>query len=204
MLTRALRTDEQLALHIVGDSAAAIVLSLMEAIAPDSAWLRKRVRIEHAGIPYDLWPRASSKGLVLVGNLQLMPPPPISRGIPKLRLDTIIPTTMPVGLGSDASGSRSPYVGMYYALSMPFEPMISREQMVRQYTWGSAYAEFQEQEKGTIAPGKLADIAVLSQDIFTIATDQLPGTESVLTLVGGKVVWDAGVITASRPGASAR
>ena len=65
--------------------------------------------------------------------------------------------------------------------------------LVRAYTLGSAYAEFAEKEKGTLAPGMLADIAVLSQDIFTIPVDALPRTESVLTLVGGKIVWDAGV-----------
>ena len=40
----------------------------------------------------------------------------------------------------------------------------------------------------------LADVAVLSQDIFTVPVDALPRTESVMTLVGGKIVWDAGVL----------
>ena len=56
---------------------------------------------------------------------------------------------------------------------------------------GSAFAEFEEGDKGTLAKGKLADIAVLSQDIFTVPADALPATESILTLVGGKVVRDA-------------
>jgi predicted amidohydrolase YtcJ len=55
----------------------------------------------------------------------------------------------------------------------------------------SAYAEFQEKEKGTIEPGKLADIAVWSQDIFTVPAPELPKTVSVLTLVGGRVVYRA-------------
>ena len=59
------------------------------------------------------------------------------------------------------------------------------------YTRGSAFAEFEEGDKGTLARGKLADNAVLSQDIFTVAVDALPGTQSVLTLVGGKIVYDA-------------
>lgn len=54
-----------------------------------------------------------------------------------------------------------------------------------------AYAEFQEKEKGTIEPGKLADLAMLSQDIFTVPTDELPKTVSVLTMVGGKVIYEA-------------
>ena len=57
-------------------------------------------------------------------------------------------------------------------------------------TRGSAFAEFAEREKGTLAPGMLADIAVLSQDIFTVPARALPGTTSVLTIVGGKIVRD--------------
>jgi predicted amidohydrolase YtcJ len=66
--------------------------------------------------------------------------------------------------------------------------------LVRGYTLGSDYAEHTEREKGSIAPGMLADIAVLSQDIFTVQVAELPRTESVLTLVGGRVAWDAGVL----------
>lgn len=194
MLAHALATGEQLALHIVGDSTAAVVLSLMEELAPDSAWRRHRLRFEHAGVPFDLWPRASSKGIVQVANLQLLPSPPLSRMLPKMLRDTIVSADMPIALGSDAFGARSPYVGMYYALSLPLEPPLSREDIVRQHTLGSAFAEFQENEKGRLAPGMLADMAVLSQDIFTIPLEELPRTESVLTLIGGKVVWNGQVI----------
>jgi predicted amidohydrolase YtcJ len=73
---------------------------------------------------------------------------------------------------------------------------LSREEAIRMFTRNSAYAEFTEREKGTLAPGMLADLAVLSQDIFTIPAEALPNTRSVLTLVGGKVVYDAGAIAA--------
>jgi hypothetical protein len=59
------------------------------------------------------------------------------------------------------------------------------------YTAGSAFAERAEKEKGTLAPGMLADVAVLSQDIFTIPLAELPAVRSVLTMVGGKVVYAA-------------
>lgn len=62
------------------------------------------------------------------------------------------------------------------------------------YTLTSAYAEFAEKDKGSLEPGKLADLAVLSQDIFSVPTAELPKTQSVLTLVGGKSVYDAGVL----------
>ena len=68
---------------------------------------------------------------------------------------------------------------------------ITREQAVIAYTLTSAYAEFAEKEKGTLEPGKLADLAVLSQDIFTIPPPEMPKTTSVLTLVGGKIAFDA-------------
>ena len=65
---------------------------------------------------------------------------------------------------------------------------MSREQAVAAYTAGAAAAEREEARKGTLAPGMLADLAMLSQDIFTVAADALPKTVSVLTIVGGKVV----------------
>jgi predicted amidohydrolase YtcJ len=67
---------------------------------------------------------------------------------------------------------------------------VSREESVRIYTRGSAFAERLEAEKGTLVPGQLADLAVLSQDVFTIPAQALPATRSVLTIVGGDVVYD--------------
>jgi len=202
MLAEALRTREQIAFHVLGDSGVAIVLSLMESLAPDSAWQPLRVRFEHGGIvaPRDLWPRAVAKGIVIVYNLQLAPPPAIARTLPKAVLDTmeagmapVVFRSFPMGLGSDAV-ARSPFAGLHAELSLPYPTHPSREMLVRAYTWGSAFAEFAEREKGVLAPGMLADIAVLSQDIFTVPVDALPRTESVLTLLGGRIVWDAGVL----------
>ena len=83
-----------------------------------------------------------------------------------------------------------------FAVTHPVNPgeALDREQAVLAYTRGSAYAEFAEREKGMLAPGMLADLAVLSQDIFTVPLGELAKTESVLTLVGGKVAYDAGVV----------
>ena len=58
------------------------------------------------------------------------------------------------------------------------------------YTKTNAYAEFEEKEKGTLMPDMVADLAVLSQDIFTIPSEQLPATKSVLTMVDGKIVYE--------------
>jgi len=71
----------------------------------------------------------------------------------------------------------------------------SREQAVVAYTLTSAYAEFAEKDKASLEPGKLADLAVLSQDIFSVPANDLPKTESVLTMVGGKIGYDPKVLT---------
>ena len=63
------------------------------------------------------------------------------------------------------------------------------------YTLTSAYAEFAEHDKGSLVPGKLADIAVLSQDIFTVSNDDLARTVAVLTMVDGKVIYDSRPVT---------
>ena len=90
----------------------------------------------------------------------------------------------------------NPYLNIMFAAIHPARPTeaITREQAVEAYTRGSAYAEFAENEKGTITKGKQADLTVLSQDIFTAPLDELPKTQSVLTLIGGKVVYDSRVL----------
>ena len=75
---------------------------------------------------------------------------------------------------------------------------MTREQALTAYTAGGAYAEGQDQRKGRIAPGLAADLAVLSQDVLTIPTPQLPATTSLLTLVDGEVIFEDALWT-SRP-----
>jgi predicted amidohydrolase YtcJ len=66
---------------------------------------------------------------------------------------------------------------------------MSREEALRSYTLNCAYAAFEEDIKGSLKPGKLADITVLSKDIMTIPEDEIPTTEVLYTLVGGKVMY---------------
>ena len=66
---------------------------------------------------------------------------------------------------------------------------VSIEEAVTAYTYGSAFAEFKEKEKGSLTPGKLAHLAVLSQEIFTIPVPALMGTTCVMTMVGGKILY---------------
>ena len=68
------------------------------------------------------------------------------------------------------------------------EEKISVAEAIRAYTASCAYAEFAEREKGTLEVGKLADIVVLSQDLFAINPNDINKTKVVYTIVGGKVV----------------
>lgn len=72
------------------------------------------------------------------------------------------------------------------------EQTPTREDALRAYTIGSAWFSFDENKRGSLEPGKLADLAVLSKDYMTVPLDQLESIESLLTMVGGKVVHAAG------------
>jgi predicted amidohydrolase YtcJ len=73
------------------------------------------------------------------------------------------------------------------------EQKLTVPETVEAYTMGSAYAEFQDKEKGSITPGKLADIVILGDDIFKIDPVKIPDVKVLKTIVGGKVVYDSGV-----------
>ena len=75
------------------------------------------------------------------------------------------------------------------------EQKLTVAESVEAYTMGSAYAEFQENEKGSITVGKLADMVLLSDDIFAIPPAKIREAKALKTFVGGKLVWDA-----SQPG----
>jgi predicted amidohydrolase YtcJ len=81
------------------------------------------------------------------------------------------------------------------------EQKLSVAEAVEAYTMGSAYAEFQEHEKGSITTGKLADFVLLSDDIFTIAPERIRDVKVEATFVGGKQVWDAAHPTGGEPSA---
>jgi predicted amidohydrolase YtcJ len=70
------------------------------------------------------------------------------------------------------------------------EEKITLSEALEAYTMGSAFAEFQEREKGSIMPGKLADMVVLSDNIFDLKPDAIRNVRVNTTIVGGKVVYD--------------
>lgn len=77
------------------------------------------------------------------------------------------------------------------------EQRMTREEALRSYTLSNAYAAFEEDVKGSITPGKLADITVLSKDILTIPDDELPSVRVEYTIVGGEVRYDRSQATAA-------
>lgn len=171
---------EQVHLHIVGDSTTELVLSAMESLAPDSVWRSRRVRFEHGnGVVGAQVERARRLGIVIAQPRVGAP------------MRSWMHAGIPLAYGSD--NLRNPFYNIMGAVAGgagDSTEAITREQAVEMYTHGAAYAEFMEHDKGTLMPGMLADMAVLSQDIFTIPARALPGTTSLLTMVGGRIVHD--------------
>lgn len=198
MLRESLRNKDPVLFHAVGDRTIETVFNSMEAVDPPGGWPSRRVRLEHGdGLLADLVPRAKQLGVIVVQNPTHFDPamnPVFDRfgtNQPYFLLRTLLEAGIPLALGSD--GPLNPGLNLMFAVRHPIREALSREQAVEAYTRGSAYAEFAERDKGTLEVGKLADLAVLSQDIFTVPPDALPATKSVLTLVGGKIVHDGGI-----------
>jgi predicted amidohydrolase YtcJ len=203
MLRESLQRDDQLLVHVVGDRTVEMFLKAMDETGGKAVWGKRRVRIEHGdGILPDLVARVREMGVVVVQNpthlalRELMLKRYGNERADQLQpLRSLLDAGIPLALGSD--GAANPYLNIMLATIYPGKPheAITREQAVTAYTLTSAYAEFAEKDKGSLEPGKLADLAVLSQDIFKAPADDLSKTESVLTMVGGKIVYDAKVLT---------
>lgn len=106
---------------------------------------------------------------------------------------------IPVGAGTDATrvASYNPWVSLYWLTTgrtlggkslYPEKNCLSREEALRLYTQGSSWFSNESGRKGAIAPGQWADLAVLTDDYFTVPDEAMRGIESVLTVVGGRIV----------------
>ena len=185
-------------LHAVGDRAVEAVVEAME--AEGSGWPERRVRLEHGdGVFPDLAPRVARLGLGVVQNPShlMLPELILERYGPErakidLPLRSLLSAGVPLALGSD--GPLNPFLNLMFATTYPWKPgeALTRQQALVAYTHGSAYAEFTDQERGTLARGKQADLAVLSQNIFDVPAEALPATEAVMTMVGGNIIRDTG------------
>lgn len=195
--------DQQIIVHAVGDSSIATLISVMRSIEPDNFWPSRRVRLEHADLAImgtaDI-ATLRKLGIVIVQNPTHLTLVGEMAGrwadrTPYLQaLGTLIKSGIPVAIGSD--GPFNPYLNLMLATMHPDNPKeaLTLEDAVIAYTFGSAYAEFKENEKGVLNAGKLADLAVLSQNIFDIPAQQIPATTSILTIVDGKIVYNKKVL----------
>lgn len=205
ILQGGLSSPQQLALHMVGDAEARRVFAAMEQLAPAAEWRSKRVRIEHGdGITPDLVPAAKRLGVVVVQNPSHFVLDKDETGRPWLLnrlgerrlkefqlLQSLLKASVPVALASDLFGDiANPFLNIMFAARHETNPQeaLTREQALIAYTAGAAYAERQEGQKGRIAVGLQADLALLSQDILTVPHEALPATRSVLTIVDGTIV----------------
>jgi predicted amidohydrolase YtcJ len=127
------------------------------------------------------------------GKQQATRTPPIRR---------MLELGVPVGAGTDATrvSSYNPFVSLYWLVTgntvgglnlYPETNRLDRMEALRLYTVGSSWFSSEEKKKGAIVPGQLADLAVLSSDYFSIPEEEIKRLESVLTMVGGKVVYAA-------------
>lgn len=114
--------------------------------------------------------------------------------------DTIQRSGITWGFGSDgsAAGQYLPMTTLYFAVTgrLPsgrpaIRQMISREDALIAHTRKNAYLIFQEDNLGSIQPGKLADLVVIDRDYLTVPADQIKDIRVVMTMVGGRVVFDA-------------
>jgi predicted amidohydrolase YtcJ len=107
-----------------------------------------------------------------------------------------------VGAGTDAHrvASYNPFAALQWMLDGKTvggvstrgpEETPSRGEALRLYTVGSAWFSFDEGRRGTLEPGKLADFAILDRDFFSVPVEQIGATTSLLTVVGGKIVYAA-------------
>jgi len=117
---------------------------------------------------------------------------------------------VPVGAGTDATrvSSYNPYVSLYWLITgktvgglglYPQENRLDRAEALKLYTMGSSWFSTEDGKKGALAAGQLADLAVLSADYFSIPDEEIKQLESVLTIVGGKIVYATEEFSAFAP-----
>jgi predicted amidohydrolase YtcJ len=176
---------QQLLVHAAGDKAVATALN---AVAKTTL---ERPRIEHGdGMQSDLFPLAKKTGAIVVLNPTHFPFRAFYPQGEYMLAASLAKAGIPIAIGSD--GPLNPYLNILMASARQDNPAesLTREEALRAYTSGSAYAEFAETKKGKIAPGMLADLAMLSQNILEVEPPLLPDTTSVLTIIDGKVVYE--------------
>ncbi len=202
----------QICTHAIGDRAISTVLDLYTEVVKANGPSDRRLRIEHAQ-------HMSAKDFDRFAQLHVIasvqPYQAIDDGRwAEIRIGhdrasrtyafrTFLNDGVRLAFGTDwAVAPLNPLLGVYAAVTRSTldgkypggwfpEQKLTVAEAVEAYTMGSAFAEFQEKEKGSITPGKLADMVLLSDDIFSIPPAKIKDVKVVKTIVGGKVVWNS-------------
>src|SRR5215213_1316177 len=201
----------QVMIHAIGDKANDSILSIYERVSKENGARDRRFRVEHAqhlraqDIPRFGRDRvvASMQPYHCIDDgrwAEKRIGPARAKGTYAFR--TLLDTGAVLAFGSDWSvAPLDPVMGIYAATTrrtldgknpggwVP-EQKMTVEEAVRAFTVGSAYAEFAENVKGTITPGKLADLVILSDDIFKIDPAAIEKVRVRMTVVDGKVVYE--------------
>ncbi len=205
----AIENDFQLAVHAIGDRANRESLNVFEEAFrahPEKRDLRWRIEhaqhINAADIPRfgQLGVIASMQGIHCTSD---GPYVPVRLGAQRAEegayvWQKLMKTKAMIANGTDAPVEAVDTIPGFYALvtrkmknGQAFYPdqRMNREEALKAYTLNGAYAAFEENTKGSLASGKLADITILSKDILTIPEDEILSTEVLYTIVGGKVLY---------------
>lgn len=201
----------QIALHAIGDRANRLVLDAFETARKINERRNARHRIEHAQYVHpDDFPRFTELGVVasmqpchLLNDLRWTPEIlGAARFAEAYAWNSMLRHDAKLAFGTDYPVEPlNPMRNLYASLTREFEAggpvggwvpeeKIGIQEALRAYTWGSAYAESEEHRKGTLSPGKFADLVVLSKNVTRAAPQEILATEVLLTLVGGKIVYE--------------
>jgi predicted amidohydrolase YtcJ len=205
----AIRNGFQLAVHAIGDRGNREVLDLYERIfRANPAATGLRWRIEHAQHlnPADisrfakLGVIASMQGVHATSDARMVVPrlgPKRAEGAYAWR--SLLDVGAHIANGTDAPVEDIDPIASFYASITRRTPSgetfypaqrMTRMEALRSYTVEGAYAGFEENLKGSLKPGMLGDVAVLSHDILTVAESEISKTRVDYTIIGGKIVWE--------------
>jgi predicted amidohydrolase YtcJ len=198
----------QLAFHAIAEETVASSIIALEYINKHSPTAGKRHRIEHCGeCPPALLERLKKVGAVIVTQ------PPFIYYSGERYLATVAESQQPwlyrikspLDKGVVVAGSSdapvvpaNPLVGIYTAVTrraesgqvLSQEESITAEQALSLYTTNAAFASFEEETKGSLSPGKLADIIILSDDPTHVPPEKIKDIKVEMTIIGGELVWE--------------
>ena len=208
MVMLADKSGYQVGIHAIGDRANHTVLNVYEKIQKLNPERERRHRIEHCSVLKEAdIPRFAKSGTVASVQPSFWSSDKkwLEQRLGKERMKgayafkSLLDSGVVLAFGTDwPVESLNPLLGIYSAVTRNVEmsafgetslQKLTVEQAVKAYTLGSAYAEFQEKEKGSLEVGKLADIVVLSKDIFSIQPEEIKDTEVEMTILGGKIIF---------------